>query len=68
MLSDQRNACAICLRPFKIAPHVDHNHAMANMGEAIRSLLCHLCNNGLGNFKDDPVRLRAAAEYIDGGR
>ena len=58
MLEEQGGVCAIC----KTAPavHVDHDHATG----AVRALLCFNCNGGLGQFKDDPAVLRAAAEYV----
>ena len=28
-------------------------------------LLCSGCNQGLGNFKDDAARVRAAADYVE---
>lgn len=59
----QGGLCALCRRePTEgISLHVDHDH---ETGE-IRGLLCFLCNNALGDFDDDPVRLRAAADYLD---
>jgi Recombination endonuclease VII len=59
LLAQQGGLCAIC----KSAPaaHVDHDHATG----AVRALLCFNCNGGLGQFKDDPNALRAAAEYVE---
>jgi hypothetical protein len=35
----------------------------------VRGLVCRPCNTGMGHFKHDPVRLRAAADHIEfGGR
>jgi hypothetical protein len=59
MLAAQAGVCAICLRAP--AGHVDHDHETG----AVRALLCFNCNGGLGQFKDDPAVLRAAADYIE---
>jgi hypothetical protein len=61
---EQQGCCAICGTPEAQSPkkrlHVDHNHET----HAVRGLLCSRCNTGLGQFKDDPNRLRAAIEYL----
>ncbi len=52
-------SCAICgsLEDLK----VDHCH---ETGE-IRGVLCHHCNVALGHMRDDPERLRKAADYLE---
>lgn len=60
----QNGLCAICLKkppPGRIA--VDHCHATGK----IRGLLCIACNLILGNGKDSPDILRAAADYLERG-
>jgi hypothetical protein len=59
MLEGQGGLCAICRRAP--AAHVDHDHETG----AVRALLCFNCNGGLGQFKDDPLILRAAADYVE---
>ena len=58
MLEAQGGLCAIC----KASPavHVDHDHETG----AVRALLCFNCNGGLGQFKDNPEVLHAAAYYV----
>lgn len=55
----QEGRCAICQQPAELV--VDHCHTSSK----VRELLCGGCNSGLGHFKDDPVRLRAAASYLE---
>jgi hypothetical protein len=68
MNQQQGDVCAICKQPetamwrgrlTRLA--VDHDH---NTG-VVRSLLCSRCNRALGSFDDDPVLLRAAADYLE---
>lgn len=65
MLAAQGGGCAICgttewMGNGKV-PHVDHDHATGR----IRGILCGNCNLGIGKLGDDPVRLRAAAAYLE---
>ncbi len=66
MLAAQGGGCAICgiktvTQKGRKNFHVDHCHATG----VVRGLLCHMCNVGLGAFKDEPARLRRAADYIE---
>lgn len=72
-LEEQGHGCAICETPIAFQGDnlftVDHDHACCDShkscGECVRALLCHLCNQALGSMRDDPSRLRAAAEYLE---
>ena len=68
MWAEQGGKCMLCSQRAKPGGiraasrlHVDHDHATGYR----RDLLCNDCNVGLGKFRDDPVLLRAAADYIE---
>jgi hypothetical protein len=66
MLEAQGGACAICgsdTPRSKAANHfhVDHCHGSGR----VRGLLCSPCNTGLGKFRDDPVVMLRAVEYLN---
>ena len=69
MLVAQGSVCAICRQPEPAIDHrtgdvrrlsVDHCHDTG----AVRGLLCTLCNQGIGQFKNDPELLRSAIRYL----
>ena len=65
MLTEQGGGCAICGASSpggrdKVFA-VDHCHD----SNVVRGLLCPPCNRGLGQFADDPQRLRLAAAYLE---
>lgn len=60
MFDEQNGKCAICDEPM-VEPHVDHDHST----EAIRQLLCGVCNVTLGVAKESSERLRSAAAYLE---
>ena len=62
LVAAQNGRCAICFEvPTGRGFHVDHCHLTGQ----IRGLLCRGCNLALGNMKDDPVRLKRAADYLN---
>lgn len=59
MIEAQGGMCAIC--GTRSAEQVDHDHVTGQ----VRAVLCFTCNLGLGNFGDDPERLRSAVRYLE---
>lgn len=61
----QNYCCCICKqheKKLKRGLCVDHDH---NTGK-IRGLLCDVCNQGLGYFKDNATFLKTAIKYLGG--
>ena len=60
----QNGLCAICKTSGKIirgrSLYVDHNHET----KQVRGLLCHNCNFGIGNFKENIDSLLSAVKYL----
>lgn len=50
--------CAICGGTDRL--RIDHDHDL----NEVRGVLCHSCNVGLGLFKDNPLVVLKAAEYL----
>lgn len=50
--------CVICGKQEKLV--VDHDHKTGK----VRGMLCNHCNRGLGHFRDDPMLLEFAAQYL----
>ena len=61
LLTEQRGCCKVCGDELGDGLRVDHCH---ETGE-VRALLCSNCNTGIGLFKEEPRRLRAAALYCE---
>lgn len=62
----QEGRCGICKRRLYSKRYkafcVDHDHKTGR----IRGLLCHNCNGGLGMFRDDPIALLRAIDWVEG--
>lgn len=58
----QDGVCAICggINKNGHRLYVDHNHKTGK----VRKLLCCLCNNLIGNAKEDIIILRSAINYL----
>ena len=70
-MAEQGGKCPFC-PPDAPAPsswHVDHDHACCSgaqtCGGCLRDILCQRHNMALGMWDEDPVQLRAAADYIE---
>jgi hypothetical protein len=64
LIALQGNACAVCktTQPGGRSEHwhIDHDHVTGQ----VRGLLCHRCNLGIGQLRDDPQIMMAAARYV----
>jgi len=63
MIERQAGLCGICTQPMVPGNDtcVDHDHATGR----ITGLLCRACNVGKGQLREDPLLLRAAADYLE---
>ena len=57
-IKEETKECVICGSNEKLV--VDHDHKT----NKIRGMLCNHCNRGLGHFRDDPMLLEFAAQYL----
>jgi hypothetical protein len=66
--ASQNDCCACCGNKFVTTPCTDHDHtccpARRSCANCRRDLLCAQCNSGLGNFKDSPLLLQKAIDYL----
>jgi fructose-1,6-bisphosphatase len=60
LMSKQEGKCAIC-NIMMVRLSVDHDHVTGK----VRGLLCPTCNRAIGMFKDNPLIMRSAANYIE---
>lgn len=61
MFAAQGGRCACCQTTITMSAHIDHDHTTGKT----RGMLCKTCNLALGHALEDPMRLRALADYID---
>ncbi len=67
MSKAQDGKCKLCGREERTKQRrlaIDHCHETLK----VRGLLCHHCNTGLGNFKDDIELLRNAIAYLESSK
>jgi hypothetical protein len=57
-IKETTKQCVICGSEEQLV--VDHDHKTGK----IRGMLCNHCNRGLGHFRDDPMLLEFAAQYL----
>lgn len=67
LIAAQNGCCAVCKKPETLIKKgkllllcVDHDHET----NAVRGLLCNLCNRAIGLFCDEPDNLEAGAAYL----
>ena len=72
MLRRQSGRCYLCENPLqggRTDIHIDHDHACCpgrrSCGNCIRGLACQKCNQGVGQFGDDPDLMRRVAYNLE---
>lgn len=72
MLRNQSGRCYLCERPLqggRTDIHIDHDHhccpGRRSCGKCIRGLACQTCNQGVGQFGDDPQLMRKVADNLE---
>lgn len=70
MYERQDQCCYLCLEPLPRAQvHIDHDHGCCSgkksCGKCVRGLAHQKCNQGVGQFGDDPARLRLIADNLE---
>jgi hypothetical protein len=66
----QNGKCAVCNKTFSSIKdiHIDHDHKCCPQAKSCyrctRGLLCFLCNQGLGQFRDNIPNLIRALVYL----
>lgn len=68
LLLGQSGRCYLCERPMGGNIHVDHDHGCCPgkraCGSCIRGLACQKCNQGVGQFGDDPDLMELVARNL----
>jgi hypothetical protein len=57
----QGGMCGICAEPLAKSINIDHDHIRGT----VRGILCHHCNVGLVHFRDNPMLLSKALQYLE---
>ena len=70
MFTAQDGCCYLCGEPLDgRTVHIDHDRSCCrgdrSCGSCIRGLACQLCNQGIGQFADDPERMRRVADNLE---
>ena len=58
LIKESTKECVICGSEETLV--VDHDHFTGK----VRGMLCNHCNRGLGHFRDSPMLLEFAAQYL----
>lgn len=68
--SRQNGCCYLCEESLEQRNvHIDHDRSCCpgdrSCGLCIRGVACQLCNQGIGQFGDDPARMRRVADNLE---